>query len=178
MPMLRGYMLPIAVVQSAATASPATVWAMRNTSARRLVYLRQAVVNVMFTGTAAATMSQYQFVRFRTATPTGGSALTVFESNATDPSASTVTDARFVDTGLTVAGMTFDAPLAYAGAPRQLGASAQYVFDWEPAIASEPSPVVLAPGEGLCIQLGVAAVIGDSIMGYVEWNEMGTLGAT
>src|SRR3990167_1796754 len=93
-----GYLLPIRVRQTAATAS-GTVWSMRALTAGKKVYVRRIVVNCMFDGTAAASTSQYNLLRFRTATPTAGTALTVVKRDTADPT-SIVTDARFLDTGL------------------------------------------------------------------------------
>lgn len=170
---IRGYMLPIAFRQSAATAADSTIWAMRNLGANRTLYIRRLVLAVSFDGTAAATTSQYEVRRFRDATPTGGTALAVVKKNTTE-TASAVTDARFVDTGLTVAGVTFDAPSITAGAPRQVAAVGQFVHEWPGMAAGQSSGAFIVTGlDGLCIRNGVTAVVGDAVRGWIEWDEIG-----
>jgi hypothetical protein len=174
MPAIRGYQLPIYLRQTGATAADSTVWAMRNLGVpSRAIYLRRLAVNVMFDGTAAASTSRYELRRFRTATPTNGTALTVVKQN-TDEAASVVTDARFLDTGLTVAAVTFDTPAMAMGAPRQVGACASYVREWPGMMAEQGSGAfIIKPTDGICLRLGVASVIGDNIQGWIEWDEVG-----
>lgn len=174
MPQIRGYQLPIAVRQTAATAAAACVWAMRNLGIpNRPIALRRLAVNVMFDGTPAASQSQYQLARFRTVTPSLGTALTVVKQN-TDDAASVVTDARFLDTGLTIAGVAFDTAAMSMGAPRQVGAGCQYVREWPGIMDGQGSGAfIIKPTDGLCILLGATAVIGDGIQGAIEWDEIG-----
>jgi hypothetical protein len=173
---IRGYNLPIAIRQTAASAADSVVWSMRNLGpgkSRRAIAIRRISVNVMFDGVAAASQSQYKLCRFRDATPTIGTALTVVKQN-TDDTDSIVTDARFLDTGLTVAGVTFDAAMQIMGAPRQVGACAQYVREWPGIMSGQGSgALIIKPDDGLCLRLGVAAVIGDGIQGFIEWDEHG-----
>lgn len=185
MPTIRSYTLPIQVRQTATTAAGALVWAMRNLGVPgRVIYLRRLAVNVLFDGTGAASQSSYQPVRFRGATPTGGVALTPFKPNfedATLGAASVVTDARVLDTGLTVAGVTFDGgatqiPAASFGCQRGSGPSAQYLLDYPGYDATGfncREPVRLKLGDGLALALGQVAVIGDGIQGLIEWDEVG-----
>lgn len=173
MSQVRNFKLPIAIRQTAATAAASVVWAMRNLGGR-VIAVRRVGVNAMFDGTAAASSSQYQLARFRTATPTAGAALTVVKAN-TDDGATTVTDARVLDTGLTPGAMTFDAAMCSMGAPRQVGACAQYVWEWSPGDPQAPAarPLLIKPQDGLCILVGVTAVIGDGLQGMIEWDEFG-----
>lgn len=179
MPFRRRYYLPIAVRQTAATASTAVVWEILNPpSSLRRVHLRRLFVNVMFDGTSAASQSQYQLSRFRSTTPAAGSAQTVVKQIVSDATVGkdSVVTSRFLDTGLTVAGIAVDAPGASFGAPRTQGASCQYNMDYPAAEAvgdTLKGQLVLEPGDGLALVLGVAAVIGDGIQGWVEWDEMG-----
>jgi hypothetical protein len=170
--MLRSFSLPVNILQSAATAAASLVWAMRNTDPYRAAYIRRAVLNVMFNGTAAATSSAYQFVRFRTATPTTGTALVPIPVNGQGASpaiASIVGDARFLDTGLAIVGVTFDASFGSMGNPRSVtGTVTQYPRDFGDG---QDDLFVLPPGDGLGIILGATAVVGDGIQGHVDWYE-------
>lgn len=175
MPNIRGYRLPIALRQTAASVANSVVWAMRNLGIpNRPVWLRRLQVNASFDGTAAASTSEYQLQRFRTATPSGGAALTVVKHN-TDDGASVITYAEVLDTGLTVAGVDFDTSGLAIGAPRQVGASSQFDFEWEGLAAggANSGMFIVKPTDGICLRLGVAAVIGDALRGYIYWEEAG-----
>src|SRR5215831_6121367 len=144
MPPFRAYSLPIAIRQTAATAANAVPWAMLLPStARRAIVMRRLIANVMFDGTAAASQSAYQLKRFRSTTPSGGTALTpiphnLLDKGATGVSNASVVTASFLDTGLTVA---------------------------------SGRALTIDPGDGLCLALGVVAVVGDGIQGWVSWDE-------
>ena len=158
------YMLPINIVQSAATVVNSTVWALRN-GGSKAVYIRRVLLNMGYHGAAVATTGRYAIERFDTATPTGGTALTPVKKNSSMPT-SAIADVRFLDTGLTTAGVVFGTDLAIIGNQRQL--SAGHLLDMNFAGGDE---LVLNANEGLCIRLNVAAVVGDSLTGFVEWDE-------
>lgn len=185
MPVIRSYMLPIQVRQTATTAANSMVWAMRNLGTPgRVLYLRRLSVNVMFDGTSAASQSSYQPVRFRGATPSGGTPITVAKTNFEDASlgaASVVTSAQFLDTGLAVAGVTFDGgatpvPAASFGVQRGTGPSCGYLWDYpgyDSVGFNGREPFRIKNQDGLALILGATAVIGDGIQGWVEWDEVG-----
>lgn len=162
------YILPINIRQTAATAVNSVVWAMRLVSSARRVYIRQIVLVTAFDVNAGALTSRYGIARFAGATPTGGVAIPVVKKRSNYPT-SDVTDARQVDTGLTVAGVVVEPAAFNLGCPRALAASSQFVFGTDDGTAF--SSFELASGEGLCISLAVAAVTGDSLIGWVAWDE-------
>lgn len=164
------YLLPVQVRQTATTAANATVFAMRNTSSAKTCFIKKIHLVAAFDGTAAASTSRYELCRFSAATPTAGTAITVIKKKSSY-SASNVTDARFVDTGLTTTSVTFEMAFAFVAAQRQVSATSVYTIDFNMGGDEAYDDFTLAPGEGLCIRLGVTAVIGDSITGYVEWDE-------
>lgn len=165
----RSYSLTVVVRQTAASVPGTTIWTMYN-GGSRIIRLRRVMLNVQFDGAGAASDSLYGLVRFRGAVPTLGGALGVIKNNQS-AGASTVTDARLLDTGLTVAGISFDGPFIGMSCPRTAGATAQYKVDW-PAIAQSPlEPMIIVPLDGLAITLSNTAVIGDSISGMIEWDE-------
>lgn len=166
-----GFWLPVQIIQSTNSAANTLVWSMRNLGGTTITIQRIYLVH-SFNGTAAATTSRYDIVRFRDATPTGGTALTVVKRD-TASAASGVTDARFLDTGLTVASVTFDTAAAHVGGARQNGSAS--VFDLDLVhirrdLATDEG-IVLANNDGLGLRLGVAAVAGDSLTGFVQWLE-------
>lgn len=164
----RVYTLPVQVRQNAATVVDALVWSARNTLAK-VVQVRRIYLAAGFDGVAAMSVSQYKLIRFRTATPSGGAALAVQGLRANGAvTGQGITDARVLDTGLTVTSVTFDGPFAYVGAPRQLGVAV--AFDY--CFYADGDPLELVEGDGLGIRIGVTAVIGDSITGYVQFAEI------
>ncbi len=159
------YFLPVRIRQTAATASPITVWAMRAGTGRPLIMRRICLV-AAFDGTAAASRAWYSLARFSAATPTGGTALTAIKARTVYPTSNMV-DARFLDTGLTTTGVTFETALAYFGAPRQVNA----IHKLDMVFKNGDEPLTLDQSEGLAIRTEVVAVIGDSIKGFVQWDE-------
>lgn len=159
------YSLPINIRQSAATGSGATVFAMRNSATSTITVFieRITLLNGFDAGTPLTRSTQkYDLVRFSTATPTGGTTLSVQQTYSGDVS-SQVTDARFLDTGLTTTGVIFNPAFATIGCPASDGATNNYV--------RETIPVMLGIGEGFCIKLNGAAVIGQSLTGEIVWGE-------
>lgn len=164
------YMLPVNIRQSAATAANATVWAMRN-GATKVMSIRRLRLAMMFDGTAAATTTlKYTIQRFSAATPTAGTALTVIKKRSSY-GASTVADARFLDTGLTTTSVTFETDAHILALPISV-TSGNAFYDIQFGRANEPyGDFELAVNEGLCIRLLNTAVVGQGLVGGVEWDE-------
>lgn len=163
------YMLPFGIRYSAALAAAGKVWAMRNGSTKT-VYITRIQLSASFDGTGAATTVIYQFMRFSTATPTGGNAQTVIKKNSSYP-ASAIADARLT-TGaalLTVTSVVFESPFADLGCQHQIGGNS--ILDLN--FGEHPSRCfVLGANEGLAINLLTATVIGDAMSGVIEWYEL------
>ena len=160
------YSLPVNVRQgSTGTAANSTIWSMRNdpTSTKTIV-IEEVSLNMSFDmGTPLGrSLQRYDFIRFSAATPTSGTALTVVSTISTNPT-SAVTDARFVDTGLTTTGITFGTAFLTVGVPATDSAVVNY--------QSSNTNIYLNPGEGLCIRLNNASVAGQSITGFISWSE-------
>lgn len=158
------YKIPIRIRQSATTAAGVTVFAMRNpTTSTRKVFLGSIHLNAAFdTGTGLTrALLGYDIVRFSAATPTGGTAIAVIPLDTTNAT-SQVTDARFLDTGLTTTGVVFETPFVTVGVPAVDGSVSHY---------DNTYCLVLAPGQGLCFRLNVQALVGQSISGHIGWRE-------
>lgn len=163
------YLLPINIRHTAATTANSVVWAVRN-GTTKILAIRRISVAMGFDGTAAAATCRYGIQRFTTATPTGGSVLTAIKKRTTY-SASTIADARTVDTGLTLGAMAFEADMMSWGLPVSLtGGSVvrDYVFE---QAGERFDSLELAANEGICIRLNQAAVIGLSLTGFMSWDE-------
>lgn len=162
---LNYYSAPVNIRQTAATAANSTVWTMRNAAAStKTVYIERITLLMAFDTATPITRSlqRYDLVRFSAATPTAGTAITVVSMDSSN-AATGVTDVRFVDTGLTTTGVTFGAAFATIACPATDATTTQFSRD---GIALK-----LAPGEGFCIRLTVAAVAGQSVAGEVVWSE-------
>lgn len=156
------YSLPVNVRQTAATASGATVWAMRNGSTAS-VYIERMSLGLSFDGTSASgTTSRYDLIRFSAATPSGGTALSVAQMYSGDVGTQ-VASASFLDTGLTTTGVVFNAPWAEIGCPAIAGSATKF--------ERYGTPLVLGPNEGFCIRTSTTTAIGMAIIGEVVWSE-------
>lgn len=159
------YSLPINIRQTAATAANATVFALRNAAAStKTVYIEDIQLLMAFDTATPLTRSlqRYDLVRFTTATPTAGTALTVVAMDSS-AAATQVTDARFLDTGLTTTSVVFGSAFATIGCPATDATTSEF--------SRNGISIKLAPGEGFCIRLTVAAVVGQSLTGCVTWSE-------
>jgi hypothetical protein len=158
------YVVPVSIRQSANTAANATVWAMRvDPGASKSVFIERIYLSASFdAGTPIGrALLRYSIGGFGSATPTGGTSLSVISLDSANP-ASVVTDARLLDTGLTTSGVNFQSPAFGVGVPACDGSVVP--FDFTGAIR-------LQPGQGLYIRLFTAAVIGLGLNGYVQWKE-------
>lgn len=159
------YCAPVNIRQTAATAANSTVWSMRNdASSLKLVTIESIKLMMHFdTGTPLQRSSlRYELRRFSTATPSGGTSITPVLRDSLAPSTS-VTDARFLDTGLTVTSVVFDNPFAIIGCPASDGSTNSF--------SQDIVPFKLAAGEGLCIRLSQTAAIGQGLFGEIIWAE-------
>lgn len=159
------YSLPVNIRQTAATAANATVFAMRNAAAStKTVYIEDIELLMAFdVGTPLTrSLQRYDLVRFSAATPTAGTALTVVMMDSA-AAATQVTDARFVDTGLTTTSVSFGTAFATISCPATDATTSHF---HRSGIALK-----LAAGEGFCIRLTVAAVVGQSLSGCITWSE-------
>jgi hypothetical protein len=138
---------------------------MRNGAASTaLIFIERIELLLGFDGSAASAgvTARYDLIRFSSATPSGGTALTVAQMYSGD-AATQIADARFLDTGLTTTGIVFNPAFAEVGSPAGLGATAHFL--------RTSIPLILGPGEGLCIRTSTATAIGITLVGEVAWSE-------
>lgn len=160
------YSLPIQIRQSAGTAASKIVWAMRNDAAsQKIVTVERIFLQMGFdAGTPLGrSLQRYSLRRFTTAAPTGGTAINPVPMDTQSP-ATVITDARFLDTGLTNGNLVLSGDsIAVIGCPASDGSTVPY--------ERKDIPIKLAAGEGLAIVLEVAAVVGQDLTGEVIWAE-------
>lgn len=165
------FYLPVYIRQTTTTGAgtaTGTVWAMRN-GATKVIELKKFMLTLGFDGTAAAATSRsYSIARFSAAAPTGGtSILANIVKQSTAQTASTIADARYLDTGLTPGAMVFEAPFATIEIPISVtGGVVPFNIDF-----GDKYPKLLA-NEGICIYLEQTATAGQTISGMIQWDEV------
>lgn len=167
---VNGYVVPIDIAQSAASAVDTTVWSLTNGTTRPLIVTRFRGI-VLFSGTATAANTQrYKLVRTTAGTPSGGTAITPVKKR-TSLGASGAADSRFLDTGLTTSGVTFGDVLQRLALP----ASATGVlraFDFDFSREPEFAQLYLDLSQGLALRLDATAVVGFGLSGFLEYQEI------
>lgn len=162
---LAKYSTSIALSVTGATGALSVIFSMRNASgSTKTVYIENFYLNIGFfqTSPVVPSLSAYGLFRFTTATPTGGTAATPVGLDSSN-AATQVTDVRAAAAGLTTTGIVAGGLISATALPRALGSNAVWTF--------RGPAVVLAPGEGLGINLLAAAVAGDIIAGTIMWSE-------
>lgn len=139
-------------------------FAMRNNGTKKVV-LERILAALNFAGTAAASRSVYELIRFSGANATGGTGITAVKGDNVSDANTVVSDIRFAPAGLTTAGITFEPhPLALLSHANQLTADTIIEINTE-------DEIVLNAGEGLAIRANSAIVLGSGLQGYVKWSE-------
>jgi hypothetical protein len=143
------------------------VWAIRAGSTKPL-YIRRIVLFSGFDGTAAATTARHEIRRFRTATPSGGSTVVAVPKEVASGN-STAADIRQDTAGgaLTVTSVTFDDPAMTIGSCPRGVSGAVCVLNLD----TSSQPLKIDVNDGLVIRNSIVAVVGDSIAGFIEWEE-------
>jgi hypothetical protein len=159
----------VAVIASAATAADVSLWAIRCATAGKPIFITKIWLQVWFNGTGAATEQRYCLRKGTGCTAmSGGAAVTSLIKRGYITNANV--DARVLDTGLTQTGISQAAVFWSCGwarlthsATQAGGISPQFTLDLS------ASPIELKHNEVLSIQNVVTAVIGDVLVGGVEF---------
>ena len=184
------YMVPIEVRHTGAAAAN-TVWFNLRGPPSKTAYIKRIFGNMCFDGTAlpASGTMRIGFIRGTgAASPTGGAALAAIQKDSTDVAA-TITEARIVlaGTALTTTGIVYDAnpfyvhglaAMASQFAPLAAGTAGDsgncVPFDLKFCETYQPVDdcIAIRTNEHLAIrQQTVAAIIGLTINGMIEWSE-------
>lgn len=156
------YSLPLVLLPTVTTAG-AVVFSFQNTGTKK-AYINRINLTLNFTGTAAASRSVFEFIKFTGAAPVGGSDVTVIKRDSTDATP-TVSVARNAPAGATTTGTTFESnALHTVSLPSQLSVNTYHDLQLD-------NPIVLNPGEGLAIRNGTAIVAGAGVAGGIFWYE-------
>lgn len=163
------YMTPISFRHTAADASGSIIFAIRN-SASKLISIKRFFCITSFDGTPGGSTSEYQLVSFNSiSADSGGTTQTPGKKRSVWPS-STVTSVR--GGGLvTLTGNAVDQTFAAFGNPRQIGTSSQILLEWVTPNPYLPVEIDASAAAAIGIRLNAAAVIGDAVRGWIEWEE-------
>jgi hypothetical protein len=152
------------------------IFAMRNqvaASNNKVLAIHKIHFRLAFAGTLAASSQIFTLRRFNTATHGGGVAISLpagAVKNHVNMPNSILLDARYADitttNPLTEAGVVYEPVFESFCNPRNNGAAVEHT--WTAALADQ---FFLHPGEGLAISITQTAVVGDILVGSVEWDE-------
>lgn len=169
------YILPIGTGRiTTAVVASAALFTMKN-GGPRTVRIKRMSLNGMYDSGAAASVQISGVVVCRmsttTATPSGGSALTVIKKK-TSYVASNVSDARTASVALTVTNQSYEAPFICISTPQTVGSDTDSIYAG--GTGADFNLLELASTEGLCIRVNstTALATGYSICGFIEWDEV------
>lgn len=157
--------------QTAATVATKIVWAIRNGGdGTRVIAIERLALKLFHDGAAPGSAMFYEVIK-GTASPafTDGATITPLHT-VTSEAASLASQIRTLDTGLTLAGVSWGSPLAYAFAARIAFSTTGYSMPFEFPFA-RLKEIELVQNEVLAIRLVNTAVIGDNIQGHCEFSE-------
>jgi len=139
-----------AVVAAALVANTALMAMRFNPASARKVYITKLrlLIGVATVGASAAVAGTLGLQRFNTATPTGGAARTPNRLAETLGTISDMFDIRDSNAALTVPGVLFGTIVAVTLVPLFITTGAMWL-EW---IFEPVYPVVLTPGDGLCLR--------------------------
>jgi hypothetical protein len=174
-PSAGSFLANVLIRQTTTTSADAIVWSLFNADATKKCRIRSIRLQVVFDGTLAATTTRaYYLQRTATAAPSAGTTITASQKRSGD--AASVTDIRFLDTGLTVGSMTkVYSPFCKIALPISVTGLVQY-FPIPLYVMAERliSPIELLQNEGIGIFLNENTTAGFGICGAVEWDESTT----
>lgn len=161
----------IEVRQSATTGAGAVVWGIHNPNASVKVYIKRIQLRAFFDGTAAATLMQYEIIKATSVTAFSGGVAITPVTKFTGQSAIAIV--RLLDTGLTTTGIAAVQILGNIVMGRVTMTttnmqSAQETWDFN---ALEIPEIRLDQNEIVGIRQVVTSVIGDRVLGTLDWVE-------
>jgi hypothetical protein len=167
----------INVRQSAATAAGAVVWGLYNANATKIVHVESILLQMFFDGVAVATNMRYELLKMTGITAFSGGAAVTPSHKITSQSGAQVSAARVLDTGLTTTGGVAQAAFwnGLMGRVTQTATNFQST-QFNIPVASAAGALAginwqLAQNEALVLRQLVTSVIGDNVVGAVEFNE-------
>lgn len=158
-------------IVAAGLAIDTTLMAMRFAAAstrRAYVTKFRFVMSPATLGAAAGVAGSIGLQRFTTATPSGGTARTPNELNEPLTTATDMTSVQDLASALTMTSVVFGAEIARSRVPLFVSSAGWFEWIFEPLY-----PVVLVPGDGICLRTRVALAATQTwVFDYTaHWNE-------
>lgn len=156
----------IRVKQTATTGAGAVVWAIRNKTSGRTIYIDKIILHLAQAGTGAATEMQYEFIKYTGVTAlTSATAVTPLLKRTSIANADL--DVGVLDTGITMTNGSAGAAfwnaymqrVTHSATASADSTGAPWVFDFG------NFPIELAQNEALALRNVVTAVVGDIVSG-------------
>lgn len=141
-------------------------WAMHNGGDKK-VFIHSIRVKLGFSGIAEASRSKYKICRFASIPATGGTAIDVIKKNNDYP-ASSVTDVRRSQAGLTVAGIVFESNFGSLANTNQLNNDMTSLLSFG---ENAQDRLILNKNEGIAFLSDSAIVLGSWMIGEIHWDE-------
>lgn len=170
------YLANISLRHTAADAGQSFVWAVHNPAASsKLLRLNEIVARIAFDGTAAAATIGYEFCRFTVADPTTGTTVPRVKKNRSSGGGlanSVIADGN-IQQKSGILTMTSIANIEIFGALNISASVTGTTGDFCKRFDLGKGEFTLDPDEGFGIRLGVglAAIVGQSLSGIVDWDE-------
>jgi hypothetical protein len=128
-------------------------------------YIKRVQINVIFTGTVAASLVSFLMRRYTHATGyTGGAVITPAQLNPQTP-ATSMAQRQASTGGLTDPGVVVGPTILAVGIPNQLVSPGTFDFNFE------DTPLVISPGSGIDIVAESAVLASTTIDGMIRWVE-------
>jgi hypothetical protein len=166
------------VRQSAATGAGVATWGLYNNSATKILRIKSIYFSMFFDGTAAATLMKYEWLKMTGITTFSGGAVVTPSHKITSLSGAYIGQARVLDTGLTTTGGTAQAAMWNGAKGRVTQTTTNFEADtYSIPVASQGGQLVstnvqLAQNEALILRQLVTSVIGDNVVGSVEFDQI------
>lgn len=135
----------------------------RNPSETKRIKIKSIKVNQTFSGTAAATRSNFVLQKVQNVTATTGNLVTITKKN--NASINSIIEVKGLPTGLAATGFTNAGVLAHLSLQNQVNASNVDTFTFS-------NPILLLQNEAIVVRSNGAIVAGAGVAIFVEFYEV------
>jgi hypothetical protein len=154
------YSLEVSVVAAASTAADSAVWNIRlDPAATKPLIVRRIYLADSGLTTATQGNARYYLQRFSAANMSGGSALALAKLYNNAATIAPTVSASQHTAALTVTSVVFETPKLFVFGGQQTGTASKVVHD----IDLTDTPIIIQPGEGICIRLLSAIAAGSNL---------------
>jgi len=164
----------VQVTQAGTDAAGTIIWGLKNASATLTIQVLRLSLQLLFSGTGAATLMAYEALKYTGVTSMTGGSVNTPAILKTSLSQGTAYESRFASTGLTLTGGTAGGLIHMITLGRLTPSATvqssgpQHILDFSEL---GMGPLELAQNEVLALRLTNTAVSGDAILGSVLFIE-------